>query len=48
VKKYLPGILNEKQKSAKINNILTKLTRRGIIKNFGNDRNSLWKFLQNK
>lgn len=48
VLKYMPGILNKKQKAMKINNILTKLTKKNIIKNFGNDRNSLWKFLQNK
>ncbi len=36
--KYLPGILNEKQKARKINNILSKLNKRNIIKNYGSDR----------
>ncbi len=43
--KYLPGILNEEQKARKINNILSKLNKRNIIKNYGSDRVPSWKLV---
>ena len=45
--KYLPGILNEKQKARKINYILYKLNKKNIIKNFGTDKIPLWKLVVN-
>ena len=45
--KYLPGILNEKQKARKINNILFKLNKNNNIKNSGNRKKSIWKLVIN-
>ncbi|MBM3591002.1 MAG: hypothetical protein FJX30_06525 [Alphaproteobacteria bacterium] len=45
--KYLPGILNEKQKRRKINNILTKLSVLEKIKNYGTRKFPLWKLVIN-
>ena len=45
--KYLPGILNEKQKARKINNILFKLNKNNFIKNSGNRKKSIWKLVIN-
>ncbi len=47
VLKYLPGILNEKQKARKINNILWKLNKNNFIKNSGNRKKSIWKLVIN-
>ena len=45
---YLSEILSKEQKIKKINYILYKLQKRGVIKNFGNDKIPLWKLLKNK
>ncbi|MDZ7576616.1 MAG: putative DNA binding domain-containing protein [Candidatus Nanopelagicales bacterium] len=38
----LSDSLNDRQKANKINNLLTKLNRRGVIRNSGSKRNSAW------
>lgn len=38
----LPDIYDVKQKKVKINNLITELSRKGKIRNKGNDRNSVW------
>jgi ATP-dependent DNA helicase RecG len=45
---YLSEILSKEQKIKKINYILYKLQKRGVIKNFGTDKIPLWKLLKNK
>lgn len=38
----LPDMYDNKQKKVKINNLITELSRKGKIKNTGNDRNPIW------
>ena len=42
----LSTTLSSEQKDKKISNILNVLSKKNIIKNFGNDRNSLWKLIK--
>lgn len=43
---YLSEILSKEQKIKKINYILYKLQKKGVIKNFGTDKAPLWKLLK--
>ena len=38
----LPDMYDNKQKKVKINNLITELSRKGMIRNTGNDRNPVW------